>query len=392
MNIIRIGSNLTVILQDGTTLTSTNCSDDLFNQVFANQNDENAVKNLLSPKLVEKVEEYNLKKELIENLSSSRYLTVSGSSVYLKDISELTLPEDFITAFFKAEKANNLTLLESYLNFWTLASLNPDSRARMNLFWFLSKYGMTITKKGLFVAYRNVEVKSQGTNIDKTLSEFISVNYAKVKSWKKSPANFIVVNSSVTGYYITKRENADSLEETETVLGLLSDKYKNLSEDGETATVYTDNYTKTFNIKIGEVVSVPRKNCDSKQENICSRGLHVASKSWLESNGSGFGGTSLAVLVNPVDVVAVPPKDSYGKMRVCAYYPVHVVERKDGKIVDTVIDNGFEDDFIDKIVYTGEINNEDSGMYQIEVPSIPEIDKSIILNRLSKMKRNKYVN
>ena len=168
------------------------------------------MKNLLSPKLVEKVEEYNLKKELIENLSSSRYLTVSGSSVYLKDISELTLPEDFITAFFKAEKANNLTLLESYLNFWTLASLNPDSRARMNLFWFLSKYGMTITKKGLFVAYRNVEVKSQGTNIDKTLSEFISVNYAKVKSWKKSPANFIVVNSSVTGYYITKRENADS--------------------------------------------------------------------------------------------------------------------------------------------------------------------------------------
>ena len=69
---------------------------------------------------------------------------------------------------------------------------------------------------------------------------------------------------------------------------------------------------------------MPRNKCDSVQENSCSRGLHVAGKSWLTSNY--FGDTALMVLVNPADVVAVPPIDNYGKMRTCAYYPVSIVE------------------------------------------------------------------
>jgi len=63
-------------------------------------------------------------------------------------------------------------------------------------------------------------------------------------------------------------------------------------------------------------------------------------------------------------------------------------------VKDNPIDNGFEDDFIGKIVYTGDINNEDAGNYQIVIPTIPELNKSNILNRLAEIKKStsKYVN
>ena len=89
------------------------------------------------------------------------------------------------------------------------------------------------------------------------------------------------------------------------------------------------------------------------------------------------------VLVNPADVVAVPPDDNYGKMRCCAYYPVQLIERdEDGEIIDQVIDDGFEDDFMHHIAYNGDINNTDIVKYTVDIPEIPEISKKKILNRL----------
>ena len=50
----------------------------------------------------------------------------------------------------------------------------------------------------------------------------------------------------------------------------------------------------------------------------------------------------MMVLVNPADVVAVPPIDDYGKMRTCAYYPVSVVDFDDeGNIIEMPIEDGF---------------------------------------------------
>ena len=62
-------------------------------------------------------------------------------------------------------------------------------------------------------------------------------------------------------------------------------------------------------------------------------------------------------------------------MRVCAYYPVNVVEYdSDGHIIDQGIESGFEDDFINKICYTGEINNKDNDNYTLIIPTITEVD------------------
>ena len=376
MKIIRVMDTVTVVLNNGEIISSSECTDEMFVNIYNNQTDEDYVKSILIPEFKNKQTIVAEKKNLMEDLEYSQYLTAKGSSVYLLDISELSVPEDLVEAILLAEKEKNEELIQSYLNFWTLVSLNPDSRCRQNLFWFLNKYGMTISRSGLFVAYRNVKIKKAGVSIDPKLANFISSEYARIKFIsKKSPKDYLVLKT-VDGYVLTKTS-------CDNTIGNLSDLYKQLS-DVEVSTVYTDGYTGKFEIKLGEIVSMPREKCDSVQENSCSRGLHVAGKTWLKENY--FGDVGLMVLVNPADVAAVPPIDDYGKMRTCAYYPVSIVEFDDnGDIIDTEIEDGFEDDFIDKICYSGLINNNDINPYFVTIPDIPELDKSKINNRLLEM-------
>ena len=54
-----------------------------------------------------------------------------------------------------------------------------------NLFWFLEKYGITISKSGLFIAYRNVDVKKEGTDIGNKLANIISSEYTRIKFTNK---------------------------------------------------------------------------------------------------------------------------------------------------------------------------------------------------------------
>ena len=383
MKIVRLRNNLTVILNDGTTLISSNCTDEMYESIKDANEDQDAINSIMIPEFFKKKDEAIAKKELLEGMSTSRYLTVKGASIYLESVSQLSLPEDLAVAIYQAEKEEDVALVNTYLNFWTLASLNPDSRARTNLFWFLKKYGMTISSSGLFVAYRNVVVKNEGSEISSKLAKRISKAYAKVKmKWKKNPKNF----------YLIKDEdgNVRPIDGHSVVDGMCKN-YGNLKElynklnDENVAPVYTDGYTGKFTIKIGEPVTMPREKCDPVQENTCSRGLHVAGREWLQ-NGY-FGNTSLIVLVNPADVVAVPPSDSYGKMRTCAYYPVAFVERDEkGNIINDSFPDGFEDDFMEMITYQGEINNEEQSSYQMQIPHLPELNADLIYHRLDSIK------
>ena len=376
MKVIRIKNHITVILDNGTMLTNSNCTDELYNDVMANQNDEEQVQCLLVPEFCKKKEEIEVKTKMLTDFTASKYLSVFGNSVYIKSVSELTVPEDLAVALFKAEQDQDTELVQTYLNFWTLCSLNPDSRARTNLFWFLKRYGMVISKSGLFVAYRNVQLKSEGSEISSKWAEFISTSYSKIKyKFKKSPKN----------YTVGKDANGDKVcvltESSLTkVKGNLQELYNKLN-DQDLSPVYTDAHTRTFTIKIGEPVTMNRSKCNADSNVTCSNGLHLGGKSWLEQGY--FGDTTLLCLVNPSDVVAIPEIDSYGKMRVCAYYPVQIVDRdKDGKIIDQGINDGFEDDFMHHIAYSGDINNTDIINYTVDIPEIPEISKKKILNRL----------
>lgn len=385
MKIVRIKNNVTVILDNGTILTSSNCDDKMYESIVANEGNDEEVKFILLPEFFKKKNEYDANTELINDMHNSKHLTVKGASVYLEKVSQLSLPEDLATAIYTAEKKGDKELVKTYINFWTLACLNPDSRARTNLFWFLQKYGMTISSSGLFVAYRNVVVKQEGSEIDSKLAKEISKLYVKIKmKWKKNPKNYFMYCDGEGKYKAHK--GMDPMFEQEDYLGNLQELYDSLSDENK-STTYTDGYTGKFTIKIGEPVSMPREKCDSVQENTCSRGLHVAGREWLQ-NGY-FGNTSLIVLVNPADVVAVPPSDSYGKMRCCAYYPVALVERdSEGKIINDNVPDGFEDDFMAHIRYQGEINTEEGTPYQLVIPQIPELNSSVIYTRLDKIKKD----
>lgn len=278
MKIVRLKNNVTVILNDGTMLSNNSCTDEMYNSILKNQNDEEKIRCILIPEFCKKKEEIEIKTKLLDNFTDSKYLSVFGNSVYIKSISELTVPEDLAVALFKAEQEENQELIDTYLNFWTLASLNPDSRARTNLFWFLNKYGMTISKSGLFVAYRNVELKSEGSEINSELAKFIGKKYAKIKfKWKKSPKDYAVIKKIEKDLklddYILKLKKSLCLPGY-IELGTLEEMYNKLS-DASVAPIYTDSYTKTFTIKIGEPVTIDRSKCDSKQENTCSRGLNM---------------------------------------------------------------------------------------------------------------------
>ena len=382
MKIVRLRNNLTVILNDGTTLISSNCTDEMYESIKDANEDQDAIKAIMIPEFFKKKDEAIAKKELLEGMSTSRYLTVKGASIYLESVSQLSLPEDLAVAIYQAEKEEDVALVNTYLNFWTLASLNPDSRARTNLFWFLKKYGMTISSSGLFVAYRNVVVKNEGSEISSKLAKRISKAYAKVKmKWKKSPKNFDLVK--IDGEVIPILNSVHDTRVSKHY-GNLKELYNKLNNE-DIAPTYTDGYTGKFTIKIGEPVTMPRDKCDSVQENTCSRGLHVAGREWLQ-NGY-FGNTSLVVLVNPADVVAVPPSDSYGKMRTCAYYPVALVERDEkGNIINDSFPDGFEDDFMEMITYQGEINNEEQSSYQMQIPHLPELNADLIYHRLDSIK------
>lgn len=380
MKIIRVKNNLTVILEDGTRLSSTNCDDDMYNEIIENEDNEDFVKKLMLPNFSEKKEEAESKIDMINNYNKSEYLTVEDNKVYIKSISNLSLPEDLSLAIWNAEQIDDIELLSTYLNFWTLASLNPDSEARINLFWFLKKYGMTISRSGLFVTYRNAVLKEEGTTIDSEWVKFITDSFTKIKfKQKQSPKKYYIGLNEEGEKICVKSE--DKLTE---VKGILNDLYESLS-DTETGPIYTDQHSKSFTIRIGQPVTMKRSKCDPDPTRTCSRGLHVAGKSWLK--GGYFGNTGLRCLVNPADVVAVPPLDHYGKMRCCAYYPVAVVEYgEDGQIIDEKIKDGFEDNFIDIISYVGEVNQDDENAYIIDIPEIPELSKNRIMDRLADIK------
>jgi hypothetical protein len=105
---------------------------------------------------------------------------------------------------------------------------------------------------------------------------------------------------------------------------------------------YTDMYSRTMRIVLGEPTKMERKDCDADPAIDCSVGLHVGATRFVELFANKKS-TILACLVNPANVVAVPNYD-HSKMRVTEYFPFAVATYIDGKI-DIVEQKYFEDDY-----------------------------------------------
>lgn len=373
-NIFRLKNELIVTLDDGTQYTTNNCTGELYNTVsnIKGDNVKEQLDEIFYPGEAEKAKSYN-------KIKKSSILTIKNGSAYMTDISNLTVPQMLAEKIAEAEEKNDENAITAYKNFWTLLSLNPNSAVRDNLFWFLDKWGMSISKAGLIVAYRNVELKSQGVQYDQQLTEFVSIEYYNIKNNGNNPKDYVVVFNHDNYYiYLEKDIAVDDI-----VIGNLAGLYENIVfASNDAGTVYTDNHTHKFTIRLGHIVSMPRANVDETQVS-CSRGLHAGGRGWLKNNYCGNIG--LKVLISPSDVCSVPRVDNYGKMRTCAYYPIQVIKfDKNNNVDDEIVPDGFEVDFINKISYTGTINNEDNDNYKLDIPK--NIEKHYIENVYNALK------
>jgi hypothetical protein len=309
--IIKVDGKVITLFEDGTYCERENVSDELFKQIVEAECEEDVFA-LMCPDHDQRMKEYTDVKEFIGDIEDSQLLTLKGESVYWEDVSQLSMPTEFVRAVLDAESKQDKVRIETYRNFWTLMSLNPDERCRKNLFWFLNKNGLVISRCGFFVAYRNAD-------------------------------------------------------------------FKCIDEDG--VEVYTDAHTHKMSIRIGEIVTMPREDCDTVQENTCSRGLHLGAQWWLQRGY--FGNQGLVCLCNPADVVAVPPLDDYGKLRTCAYLPIEKAEFDGGgNVIPFKQHDGFDCGYVTKVIYEGLMGTEEDSSYRIEIPEVPGISPQNISDKL----------
>lgn len=158
--IIKIDTKVIVMFEDGSYCERDNVSQEEFQKIVNAKSDEEAFL-LMSPEHGKKMEEYTDIVNLLNNVGKSKYLTKDGDSVYWREVSGLSLPPELVKAILEAEEQEDEVRLDTYRNFWTLMSLNPDERCRKNLFWFLNRNGLVISRCGFFVAYRNANLKGK---------------------------------------------------------------------------------------------------------------------------------------------------------------------------------------------------------------------------------------
>lgn len=337
MKVFRRQNYLHVDFSDGSTYTTNECTDTLWEYIKENQNDEAAVKHKFTG------ESLYQGLALVNKVKESKILVIRGSSVYMPSVSELSIPEDFVSKVIEAELREDEAELTKFKNFWTLVSLNPDSRVRNNLFWFIRKWDMQITESGLIIAYRNADIKQEAKYSTDTVKTVINSYYQEKYINDNNP------------YQIQIEVNGTSRN-----LGETYDEIVN----GAGSPIYTDQHSHTTEIKLGHPVSIPREDCDADQEHSCSSGLHCGAKGWLKRNY--FGNVGLMVLVNPANVVAVPTIDEYGKMRTCEYFPIAIIDfDKQGNIIESPYSLHDDVAYLKELRYEGDINNVDVDGYEI---------------------------
>lgn len=414
-----VNSDMTIVLLNGNILNLQGATKELFMEVQAASSDEEVLelyfKNLPQERkeVIQKEENERIEEAQREVQEEERYqeevkeyeavqsgfqilvetgdFEVREAAVYAKGI-DISLPKLLIERFMEIVtgiNAGNPDALEEYQafqRFWMWCSLNPNAQSREDLFKFLKNHDLKVNKNGFFFAYRRVVKKNQEDNIqDEELVKIVSNGYLKIKTHKKSPAKHWVVKTEDQGYIISKTNEPKE----GSVVGNLKEMYDNLSTLHDN--LYTDNHTKTFNIKIGEEVAMDPTKTDWDSSRECSYGLHVGNKNF----GFGsFGDTPILVLVNPMKVVAVPKYDS-NKMRVWAYLPVATLgDGEEAKFlgqsdIDTLeIAEGYFVDQVKELDKMVKENTPEELAQHKMVAKLPEKVVKVIKNTLDEAKKS----
>ena len=90
---------------------------------------------------------------------------------------------------------------------------------------------------------------------------------------------------------------------------------------------YFDCHTGTMDNSPGKIVKMPRTRVNDNDEQTCSSGLHVCSKSYIRHFG-GRNSKVVSVKVHPRDVVSIPVDYNDAKLRSCQYEVLADVTRQ----------------------------------------------------------------
>ena len=390
---------------------------------------------------------------VLKNLSDFR---IEGDNVYLSGINR-TLPQLLVEKFieiaheyshcpqeFLQDQLDQDEEYQSLKRFFMWCALNPRAEVANELYRFLRENSFRITKQGFFVALRNV-VTLHGSP---ELVHFVSNTYNKVKAvWKKNPANYTVFledgeyklvhdDQLYTTEIVTsttcpdcdgegelwndwdeyEEDYGDDVQECENCMGTgeveeyeysytvpvyhgekignLVDLYLDLPNREENR--FTDDWTKTFDIRVGKVVNMPKEECNWSTQDCAAAGLHFTAD---QIHYVGCGDQSVLVLINPMKVVGI----GQHKGRCYEYLPIMTVPREEATSILHDVD--FDTLELDEDYAIRELDSlaekvkegfaAEAKKHQFNLPTISTVEIINIIESLDEMKNvieNRVVN
>ena len=437
-NVKLVNDVLTIILNDGSILSKTGATAKDFNTVRECTFVDQLVRLVSDPEVIEEKEKAKVEYERLKAINNGIKLLeqlpdfrVDGSTVYLAGI-DRSIPQLLVEHF--------AAIVGSYLNadgsvsadiheddnyqalkrFFMWCCLNPRAEVAHELYRFLVENSFRITKQGFFVALRNV-VTLHGSN---ELVQFVCNTYNKVKAvWKKSPDNYHVFLEN--GEYVLVHADdiyEESIEECDWCggegnhwdeeyeeqfdccecggsgevnvsvkkqagedLGTLTALYLDLPNRKENR--FTDDWTKTFDIRIGQVTSMPKEQCNWSTQDCAAAGLHFTAD---QIHYVGCGDQSVLVLINPMKVVGIGEH----KGRCYEYLPIMTVPREEATTI--LHDGAFDTLQLDEAYAVRELENlsekvkegfaAEAQKYSFNIPSITSFEVEGIVASLDCMR------
>jgi len=415
-----VNDSLTILMNDGSIINKPNATEEDYEAIINVKSQFEFDRIIMDPNVYlekeKKAKEIAKAKALLKGiqlLEDTGEFTVEGNVVYFKGISRSIpqlLVEKLIEVVDRAEDLSEDDEYQSLKRFFMWCCLNPRAEVSDELYRFLDENSFRITKQGFFVALRNV-VTLHGSP---ELVHFISNVYNKVKAvWKKSPDNYTVFLEHGE-YKLVHEDNLHTIEtrtmyeewceeeedyidcdpyEEEFIyktdhgeeIGKLTDLYLDLPNRKENR--FTDDWTKTFDIRVGKVVNMPKEECNWSTQDCAAAGLHFTSD---QIHYVGCGDQSVLVLINPMKVVGIGKH----KGRCYEYLPIMTVPREEATSI--LHDNQFDTLQLDEEYAIHELSNIESKVkegyaaeaskYEFNMPSISNVDIQEIVKNLDQMK------
>lgn len=419
LNVRLVNDSLTILLNDGSILSKPNATkDDYYAAVNARTEDTLYTictdSTVMEEKRRQEAEIARIKavQQGIKRLEGLADFEIDGNSVKLAGTGR-TMPQLLVEKFIQIvdaeeckSKWSNWSIEErlaeneeyqALKRFFMWCCLNPRAEVANDLYDFLNKNSFRITKQGFFVALRNVVTLHGGVE----LVQFVSNAYNKVKAvWKKNPDKYTVFLENGAYKLVHEDdlyetigdydEDGDFYEDDVTIdhgekIGGLTELYLDLPNRHENR--FTDAHTRTFDIRVGQVVNMPPEECNWSTADCAHAGLHFTAD---EINYVGCGDQSVLILINPMKVVGI----GEFKGRCYEYLPIMTVSREES--TEILHDLDFDTLELDEAFAIHELENLaervkggfviEASKHQFNIPSMTHVQIENIVASLEEMK------